>query len=78
MEIMPVPSLLPPPLLGKFILKPYLLATLVSNDNWVGVRVMVSNTTFNNISVTCISWRTDLLVEETGVPSENHRPATIH
>ena len=33
-------------------------------------RVMVFNTTSNNISV--ISWRSDLLVEETGVPGENH------
>ena len=30
------------------------------------------NATFNNISV--ISWRPALLVEETGVPEENHRP----
>jgi hypothetical protein len=37
-----------------------------------GVRVMVFNATFNNISV--ISWRSVLLVEETGVPGENHRP----
>jgi hypothetical protein len=35
---------------------------------------MVFNATFNNISV--ISWRPVLLVEETGVPGENHRPAT--
>ena len=40
------------------------------------VRVMVFNTTFNNISV--ISWRSVLLVEETGVPGENHRPAANH
>jgi len=33
---------------------------------------MVLNATFNNISV--ISWRSVLLVEETGVPEENHRP----
>ena len=33
---------------------------------------MVLNTTFNNISVT--SWRSILLVEETGVPGENYRP----
>jgi len=38
-----------------------------------GVRDMVFNTTFNNVSF--ISWRSDLLVEETGVPGENHRPA---
>ena len=35
---------------------------------------MVFNATFNNISA--ISWRSGLLVEETGVPGENHRPAT--
>jgi hypothetical protein len=33
---------------------------------------MVFNATFNNISV--ILWRLVLLVEETGVPRENHRP----
>jgi hypothetical protein len=36
------------------------------------VRVMVFNATFNNISV--ISWRSVLLVKQTGVPGENHRP----
>jgi hypothetical protein len=40
------------------------------------VRVMVFNATFNNISV--ISWRSVLLLEETGVPGENHRPVTSH
>ena len=39
-------------------------------------RVMVFNATFNNISV--ISWRSILLVEETGVSIENHRPAASH
>jgi hypothetical protein len=34
-----------------------------------GVRIMVFNATFNNISV--ISWWSVLLVEETGVPREN-------
>jgi len=37
------------------------------------VRVMVFNTTFNNISV--ISWRSVLLMEETG---EHHRPDANH
>jgi hypothetical protein len=32
---------------------------------------MVLNIIFNNISV--ISWQSVLLVEETGVPGENHR-----
>ena len=36
------------------------------------VSLMVFNATFNNISD--ISWRSVLLVEETGVPGENHRP----
>jgi hypothetical protein len=37
---------------------------------------MVFNDTFNNISA--ISWRSDLLVEETGEPGENNRPAIGH
>ena len=36
---------------------------------------MMFNATFNNISG--ISWRSVLLVEETGVPGENHRPASV-
>jgi hypothetical protein len=44
----------------------------------VGVRVSVIalNATFNNISA--ISWRSVLLVEETGVPRENQRPQASH
>jgi hypothetical protein len=37
---------------------------------------MVLNATFNNISV--ISWRSVLLVKETGVPEENNRPVTSY
>jgi hypothetical protein len=37
---------------------------------------MVFSSTFNNISA--ISWRSVLLVEETGVSGENHRPVTSH
>jgi hypothetical protein len=37
---------------------------------------MVFNTPINNISA--ISWRSVLLVEETGVPGENHRPVASH
>jgi hypothetical protein len=37
---------------------------------------MVFNTTFNNISV--VLWCSVLLVEETGVPGENHHPAASH
>jgi len=39
------------------------------------VRVVVFNC-FNTISV--ISWQSVLLVEETGVPREKHRPAISH
>ena len=38
----------------------------------VRVMVMVFSDTFNNIAA--ISWRSVLLVEETGVPEENQRP----
>jgi len=34
------------------------------------------NATFKNITV--ILWRSDLLVEETRIPRENHRPAASH
>jgi hypothetical protein len=37
---------------------------------------MMFNATFNNISV--ISWWSDLFVEETRVPGENHRPEASH
>ena len=38
--------------------------------------LMVIHATFKNISV--ISWLSVLLVEETGVPKENHRPVASH
>jgi hypothetical protein len=41
---------------------------------WFGF--MKFNATSNNIPV--ISWRSVLLVEETGVPGDNHRPAVSH
>jgi hypothetical protein len=47
----------------------YLISVLLK----IGL-VMVFIATFNTISV--ISWRSVLLVEETGVPGENHRTAT--
>ena len=37
---------------------------------------MVFNATSSNSSV--ISWRSVLLVEETGVPGENQRPVACH
>ena len=37
---------------------------------------VVCNATFNNISV--VSWRSVLLVDETGVTGDNHRPVASH
>jgi len=45
-------------------------------DFWFGLWFIVFNATFNNISV--ISKRSVLLVEETGVAGEKHRPAASH
>ena len=42
----------------------------------VRTSVMVLKATFNNMSV--ISWRSVLLVGETGVPGENHQPVQRH
>jgi hypothetical protein len=39
-------------------------------------RFIVLNATFDNISI--ILWRSVLLVEETGVPGENHQPVASH
>jgi hypothetical protein len=52
------------------------LVPVVLTETVFFVRAMVFNATFNNISV--ILWRSVLLVEETGVPGENHRPAARH
>ena len=38
--------------------------------------LMVYNATFYNISV--ISWLSVLLIEEIGVPGDNHQPAASH
>ena len=46
------------------------------NLGWVLVWFMVFNASFNNISV--ISWWSVLLMEETGVPGDNHPPAASH
>ena len=43
---------------------------------FIFVCLIVFNATFNNISV--ISWRSILLVEETGGPRENHQPVASH
>ena len=40
------------------------------------VRIIVFNATFNNISA--VYWRSVLLVEETRIPRENHRPVASY
>ena len=42
----------------------------------LGFRFMVFNVTSNNISV--ISGQSVLMVEETGLPGENHHPVASH
>ena len=42
----------------------------------IRVKVMLFIAAFNTISA--ISWRSVLLVEETGVPGENQQPAVSH
>jgi len=50
------------------------MTAIIFSKIWV--RVMMFNATFNNISVKW--WLSVLLMEETGVPGENHRPAAGH
>ena len=45
------------------------------SNGWFGW-FMVFNATFNNVSV--IPWQSVFLVEETGVPIENHRPVASY
>ena len=45
-----------------------------NNIFYMFICLMVFNVIFNNISVT--SWRSVLLLEETGGTRENHRPVT--
>ena len=42
----------------------------------LGLGVMIFNATFSNISA--ILWLSVLLVEETGISGENHRPPANH
>ena len=58
------------------MIKPYadlpLFLEKAVNANLENDSFLVFNATFSNISA--ISWRPVLLVEEAGVPGENHRP----
>ena len=52
--------------------KQWSTATIRKREDLFGFGFIVSNATFSNISA--ISWRPVLVVEEAGVPGENHRP----
>jgi hypothetical protein len=52
-----------------------LMTTVTQTEDGL-VWFMVFDATFNNISV--LSWRSVLLVEETRVNGEKHRPAANH
>ena len=58
----------------------YVVISFMMFENWLNgfnfdlIWFLVFNATFNNISF--ISWRPVLVVEEAGVPEENHRPWT--
>ena len=73
--------------IGTYEITAYSIATKVVSLNlalfevysiqlYVGKGNCANNATFKNISV--ISWRPVLLVEETVVLGENHRPAASH
>ena len=68
------------PSLGLHLISKYILLDVFSMGASVHiclfVCLMVLNATFNNISA--ISWRSVLLVEETGGPGKNHRPVASH
>ena len=74
------------PLIVYLLYKVGMICVLVNIDFYIslflfcfctfGVRFMVFNATFNNISA--ISWRSVLLVQETGVPGENYRQTLSH
>ena len=49
---------------------------VLENLYYYWARILMFNTTFNSISV--ISWRSVVLVEETEVPIENHWPVASH
>ena len=49
---------------------------LVNEEKTRGLEALAFNVTFNNISV--ILWQSVLLLEETGVSSENNQPASSH
>jgi hypothetical protein len=63
---------------SEFIYHSYCLFIYLFNSSQTQFRVMivVYNAILNTISV--ILWRSVLLVEETGIPGENHRPAISH
>ena len=52
----------------------YYVYQKMSKCHQIGILILVYNATLSNISA--IPWRLVLVVEEAGVPGENHRPWT--
>ena len=66
-------------LFTKLILKPMLLFHTYTLWGRYGCdRMIVGFTTTTINSISAISWPSVLLVEETGVPGDNHRPVSSH
>ena len=62
--------------IGKYICNNLLSYKKIYQNSSLFVCLMLSNATFNNISL--ISWLSVLLVKETGVTGENYRPVARH
>ena len=55
-----------------FVAETLFVHLALNNNHMLRLELWCFNTSFNNISATL--WQSVLLVEETGVPGENHRP----
>ena len=75
-ELLTLPEhLRPPPDFTGVVLLDLFFFCVALHRLWLGL-FMVFSATLNNISV--VSWRSVLLVEETGVPGENNRPVASY
>jgi hypothetical protein len=61
-------------IVSYYMYHPNAIYKIIHSQARIWILILVFNTTFSNISG--ISWRPVLVVEEAGVPGENHRPWT--
>ena len=64
------------PVTRQWGVRKFFILLILVDHHCLRDRIMMFNATFNNISV--ISWKSVLLVEQSGVPGEIHRPAAGH